>query len=119
MNIKYIPGNRAGMMMDPLKEGIIEIRPGVRGLSLGDKKYVMAYIRVLDEDHYFKGMCIYSNDLPDHYDVICYYRDPSNALKTLRHVKPEIKLNKGIMTKVKDDGKWDKFSLKVAESFEK
>ena len=51
------------------KDGVIEIRRGVKDLSLGDSHY--AQIRVLvDGDKYIKGMGIYSDDLPDGIDVI-------------------------------------------------
>ena len=108
--IKFIPGNRAGIKEDPIKAGIIEVRPGIRGLSLGEKKYEMAYIRVLDEHHYLKGMCIYSDNMPENYDVIKYCLDPKDCLKALKDDRdnPNMpqKLNKGIMTKVPDNGDW-------------
>ena len=107
--IKFIPGNRAGIKEDPEKEGIIEVRPGVKGLNLGAKKYAMAYIRVVDEYHYFKGMCLYSDDLPEGYDVIAYYRDPAQGLKMLKRFVPDRDvpplLSDRILTRVKQ-GIW-------------
>lgn len=102
-SIKFIQGKRAGIKEDPLKEGIIEVRPGTKGIDLGEKKYAMAYIRVLDDRHCFKGMCTYSDNLPDDYDVICYFRDPCHGLTVLRTVKPEMNLGKDIMTEVSTD----------------
>lgn len=104
--IMYIQGKLAGIKEDPDKEGIIEVRPGTAGIDLGDKRYAMAYIRVLDENHCFKGMCLYSDNLPDGYDIICYYRDPYHGLKALRTVTSEMKLSKEIMTRVKIDDYW-------------
>lgn len=103
--IKFIPGNRAGIKEDPAKEGIIEVRPGTKGIDLGDKKYEMAYIRVLDENHYFKGMCIYSDDLPEGYDVICYYLNPMSGLNLFESMRPNpsVKLSSEIMTKIPCD----------------
>ena len=103
--INFIPGNRAGVKEDPTKEGIIEVRPGTKGIDLGDKKYAMAYIRVLDDRHYFKGMCIYSDNLPEDYDVICYYRDPKHGLVTLKTVDSNMdaKLNPDIMTMISNN----------------
>ena len=50
------------------KDGIIEIRRGVPDLSLGESTY--AQVRILvDNDHYLKGMAIYSDDLPEGIDV--------------------------------------------------
>ncbi len=104
--IMYIQGKRAGIKEDPNKDGIIEIRPGTAGIDLGDELYAMAYIRVLDENHCFKGMCLYSDNLPDEYDIICYYSDPYHGLKALRTVTPEMELSKEIMTRVKIDDGW-------------
>lgn len=51
------------------KDGVIEIRPGVEDLSLGNSRYAQARIAVNDT-HYLKGMAIYSNDIPKGYDII-------------------------------------------------
>lgn len=102
--IKFIPGNRAGIAVNPEKDGIIEVRPGTKGINLGERKYAMAYIRVLSEHKYLKGMCIYSDNLPDEYDVIKYYKSPVDCLNALIDDRDELnipnKLNKGIMTKI-------------------
>lgn len=51
------------------KDGIVEIRPGVKDLSLGNSRY--AQVRILvDGTHYIKGMAVYSNDLPPGVDVM-------------------------------------------------
>ena len=104
-SVKFIPGNRAGITEDPIKAGIIEVRPGTKGIDLGEQRYGMAYIRVLDEFHYLKGMCVYSNNLPENYDVIRYCFDPRDCLYALKDEREDKdipkKLNKGIMTKIK------------------
>ncbi len=51
------------------KDGVIEIRPGVEDLSLGDARYSQVRILV-DGTHYLKGMAVYSDDLPDGVDVL-------------------------------------------------
>jgi len=51
------------------KDGIIEIRPGVADLSLGESRYSQVRILV-DGDRYLKGMAVYSDDLPDGVDVV-------------------------------------------------
>lgn len=51
------------------KDGIIEIRPGVADLSLGESKYSQVRILV-DGTHYLKGMAVYANNLPDGVDVV-------------------------------------------------
>ena len=51
------------------KDGIIELRRGVKDLSLEGTKY--AQVRILvDGTHYLKGMAVYSDDLPDGVDVV-------------------------------------------------
>lgn len=50
------------------KDGVIEIRRGVKDLDMGDSKY--AQVRILvDGTHYLKGMAVYADDLPDGVDV--------------------------------------------------
>jgi len=51
------------------KDGIIELRRGVPDLDLGKSHY--AQVRILVDDKlYMKGMAMYSDDMPDGYDVI-------------------------------------------------
>lgn len=51
------------------KDGMVEIRPGVPDLSLGESRY--AQVRILvDGTHYIKGMAVYSDNLPDGVDVV-------------------------------------------------
>lgn len=115
-SVKFIPGKRAGIKEDPLKEGIIEVRPGTKGIDLGENKYyAMAYIRVLDDRHCFKGMCVYSDNLPDDYDIICYFRDPKHGLTVLRTVTPEMNLSKDIVTIIRHDGMWNQYSCSLKE----
>lgn len=52
-----------------LKDGVIEIRRGVPDLSIGAANYVQGRIAV-DSNHFMKGMIIYSDDIPDGYDVV-------------------------------------------------
>lgn len=46
------------------KDGIIELRPGVKDLDLGKSRYAQVRIAV-DGTHYLKGMAVYAYDLPD------------------------------------------------------
>lgn len=51
------------------KDGLIEIRRGVEDLDMGNSKY--AQVRILvDDNQYMKGMAVYSDDLPDGYDIV-------------------------------------------------
>lgn len=51
------------------KDGVIELRRGVKDLSLGESRYSQVRILV-DGTHYLKGMAVYSDDMPDGVDVI-------------------------------------------------
>ena len=53
------------------KDGIIELRPGVQDLSLGESRYSQVRIMV-DGTHYLKGMAVYGDpkSFPDGVDVI-------------------------------------------------
>lgn len=107
--IEFIPGKRAGIKEDWTMEGIIEVRPGTKGIDLGEHKYAMAYVRVLDESHYLKGMCIYSDRLPEDYDVICYYRNPAQGLQMLKTITPDLEISNDIMTKIADTDYYKRF----------
>lgn len=51
------------------KDGLIEIRRGVKDLSLGEANY--AQVRILvDGTHYLKGMAVYNDNLPEGVDVL-------------------------------------------------
>lgn len=50
------------------KDGVIEIRPGVKDLDLGNSHYAQVRIMV-DGTHYLKGMAMYADDLPDGVDI--------------------------------------------------
>lgn len=64
ITVRYADDKVSGKIMD----GVIEIRPGVKDLSLGDSHY--AQVRILvDGTHYLKGMAIYSDDLPEGADI--------------------------------------------------
>lgn len=51
------------------KDGVIEIRRGVKDLSLGEAHYAQVRIAV-DNNHFMKGMAIYSDDIPEGYDIV-------------------------------------------------
>lgn len=50
------------------KDGVIELRPGVPDISLGQTHYAQVRIAV-DGTHYLKGMAVYSDDLPKGVDI--------------------------------------------------
>lgn len=50
------------------KDGVIELRRGVKDLDLGNAHYAQVRIGV-DGTHYLKGMAVYADDLPDGVDI--------------------------------------------------
>jgi len=52
------------------QDGLIEIRPGVADLDLGEGVHYAQVRIMVDNTHYLKGMACYSNDLPPGVDVI-------------------------------------------------
>lgn len=50
------------------KDGVIELRPGVRDISLGNSSYAQVRIAV-DGTHYLKGMAMYNDQLPKGVDI--------------------------------------------------
>lgn len=52
-----------------MKDGLIQIRRGVDDLSLGDSRYCQVRILV-DDTKYLKGMAVYSDNIPDGYDIV-------------------------------------------------
>jgi hypothetical protein len=50
-------------------DGVIYVRPGVRDIRIGDKRYAQVRIAV-DGTHYMKGMAIYKDDLPPGVDLV-------------------------------------------------
>lgn len=60
------------------KDGVIEIRRGVEDLSLGSSRYAQVRIGV-DGTHYMKGMAMYTNDIPNGYDVIYNTNKPKGT----------------------------------------
>lgn len=50
-------------------DGTMEIRRGVEDLNLGENHYAQVRIGV-DGTHYLKGVALYSDDIPDGYDIV-------------------------------------------------
>ena len=68
------------------KDGVIEIRRNVPDLSLGESKY--AQVRILvDDDHYAKGMAVYSDDIPKGYDIV-FNTNKNSSKSKLEVLKP-------------------------------
>lgn len=121
-------------------DGVLQIRRGVADLSLGDSHY--AQVRILvDGTNYLKGMAIYSDNIPDGYDIVCNTSKPRDAARD-RIIKPistddpknpfgalimaggqnhytdengERKL--GAINKLKQEGDWHEMSVSLSSQF--
>ena len=51
------------------RDGLVEIRPGVKDLDLGNARYAQVRIAV-DDTHYIKGMAVLNDDLPKGVDIL-------------------------------------------------
>ena len=71
-------------------DGVIELRRGVKDLSLGESRYAQVRIMV-DGTHYLKGMALYSDDMPDGVDVLFNTNKKSGTPTT------------DVLKKIKDD----------------
>ena len=81
------------------RDGLIEIRRGVKDLDLGESNY--AQVRILvDGDRYLKGMAVYRDpaDMPDGIDVVFNSNKPMG--KDARDILKPVKLG--------DDGQVDR-----------
>lgn len=123
------------------KDGVIEIRPGVADLDLGENSYAQVRI-VVDDDHYLKGMAIYSNDIPKGKDIIFNTNKSSDTpminpdgdkdhqvLKNLKEGESQSNLLSVKRVRFNDDGEqtainivnededWDTWSKNLASQF--
>lgn len=77
------------------KDGLIEIRRGLKDISIGSSSYAQVRIPV-DGTHYIKGMAVYSDNLPDGVDI-CFNTSKhrgkpmidgdNGVLKPMKHIK--------------------------------
>lgn len=104
-----------------LKDGVIELRRGVKDLDLGGSKYAQVRIGV-DDTHFLKGMAIYSDKMPDGVDVIfnTNKHDTGNKLDAMKKMKDDpdnpfgstIKEGgqRGALNIVNEEGDWETWS---------
>lgn len=83
------------------KDGLIELRRGVEDISLKDARYAQVRIAV-DGTHYLKGMAMYSDDIPDGYDIVFN----TNKHSDTPMINPNDKNNQ-VLKNLKDTEKWD------------
>lgn len=123
-------------------DGVIQIRRGVKDLSLGNSTYAQVRIAV-DGTHYLKGMAMYSDDMPKGVDVVFntnkkkgtpklgpkdntvlkpMKKDPDNPFgatirKQLYFKGKDGKRKLSAINIVNDEGTWDKWSQSLASQF--
>ena len=131
LKVRY--GNEGGTDMD----GVIEVRRGVKDLSLGGSNYAQVRISV-DGTHYLKGMAMYSDDIPKGYDLRFNTNknptgnkldalkkqtgDPSNPFgsvirKQLHYTDAHGKKKLSAMNIVNDEGTWGDWSKTLSSQF--
>lgn len=111
------------------KDGLIELRPGVKDLDLGNKKYAQVRIAAGD-DLYLKGMVAYTDakNFPDGVDVIFNTNKGKDipkekVLKKMNMDNPEnpfganIVKQKGKLNIVNEEGDWDTWSTTLSSQF--
>ena len=76
------------------KDGVIEIRRGVKDLDLGNSHYAQVRIMV-DGTHYLKGMAMYSDNMPDGVDIVFNTNKKKGT--------PMIQGKDGVLKPIKDD----------------
>lgn len=134
--VKVRYGDEGGLS----KDGIIEIRPGVADLDLGNSHY--AQVRILvDGTHYLKGMAMYSDNIPDGTDIVFNTNkqsgtDKMKVLKKINETDPDnpfgatIKAggqsyyidsngNKKLsaINKLKEEGDWESMQKNLSSQF--
>lgn len=119
------------------KDGVIELRRGVKDLDLGRAKYAQVRIGV-DGTHYLKGMAVYADDIPDGVDirfntnkhkgtpliatepggkeVLKPMKDPSNKTNPFgASIRPG--LQRGALNIVNEEGHWDGWTKSLSSQF--
>ncbi len=111
-------------------DGLILLRPGVEDLSLGKSNYAQVRIAVGGK-YYLKGMCAYSDDIPDGYDVLFNTNksitggkeaalkklnldNPSNPFDS--NIKP-VNGQRGYLNIVNEEGDWSEWTHDMAAQF--
>lgn len=119
------------------RDGLIELRRGVKDLDLGDSKYAQVRIAV-DGTHYIKGMALYSDDVPDGVDIVFNTNKKKGTplkatepggkevLKTMSNPDNELNpfgaairpgLQRGALNIINEEGHWDQWSKSLSSQF--
>lgn len=118
------------------KDGLIQIRRGVKDLSLGNDHY--AQVRILvDDTKYLKGMAVYSDNMPDGVDIVfnsnktsvdkAYKKikdDPDNPFGALikangqsTYIDENGKTQLSAINKTRGEGDWEDWKDKLPSQF--
>lgn len=127
--IQFVDSKRVKVLYNDdggsLKDGVIELRRGVKDLDLGKSRYAQVRIGV-DGTHYMKGMAIYKDDMPKGIDIIYNTKKTRtdsklDAMKQLADdidnpIKSTIKPNgqKGALNIVNEEGDWNSWSKTIS-----
>lgn len=132
--IEHIDWKRVSIRYDEQggtdKDGVMELRPGVKDLDLGGSRYAQVRIGV-GGTHYLKGMAVYGEpkDFPKGVDVIFNTNKKQGTPKesVLKKLKDDpdnpfgaqIKANgqKGAINKVNEEGDWGTWSKTLSSQF--
>lgn len=121
------------------KDGVVEIRRGVKDLSLGNDHYSQVRILV-DGNKYIKGMAVYSDDIPDGVDMVFNTNkkssvpksevlksikdDPDNPFGALikaggqsYYIDDDGKQQLSLINKTRGEGDWEDWKDKVPSQF--
>ena len=108
------------------KDGLIELRPGVEDLDLGNAHYAQVRISV-DGTHYLKGVAVYNSDLPKGVDIRfnTNKKNTGNPLDAMKPMKNDpdnpfgstIKDQKGALNIVSEEGDWQEWSRTLSSQF--
>lgn len=117
------------------RDGVIELRRGIKDLDLGNSMYAQVRIAV-DKTHYLKGMAIYADDLPDGIDIrfntnksrgvplIAKEPGGKEVLKPMNDIANKlnpfgaaIQTQRGALNIVNEEGDWSKWSRTLASQF--
>lgn len=108
------------------KDGVMELRRGVKDLDLGDSHFAQVRIQV-GKNNYLKGMAMYADDLPEGIDIrFNTNKNRSNnkmdALKKLKQNSDNpfgatIVRQKGALNIVNEEGDWYGWSSTLSSQF--
>lgn len=72
------------------RDGMIEIRRGVKDLTMGNASYGQVRIAV-DDKYYIKGMAVMSDNVPDGYDIVVHSnkKEEQGVAKALKPLKDD------------------------------